>query len=263
MAEAFSRIVCGVDGSAASLEALRQAVVLRAPDGELSAVVACDLGAAAQTGFGASAAATWLEDEAVEARTAAAEVIEGVPFASAEIVRGRPVAALTAALERQDADLLVVGSHGRGRVASLVFGSVASELLHAGRWTTLLARQAADEGTWRPREFVVGTDGSPRSLAALAVARELADRLGALLRVVVATGGKVVEAEGLARLDDLEWDQRDPVTALVETARAADLLVVGSRGLHGLRALGSVSERAAHRAACSVLVVHGSGDPET
>ncbi len=37
--------------------------------------------------------------------------------------------------------------------------------------------------------------------------------------------------------------------------RTADLLVVGSRGLQGARALGSVSERAAFRADSSVLVV--------
>jgi nucleotide-binding universal stress UspA family protein len=31
--------------------------------------------------------------------------------------------------------------------------------------------------------------------------------------------------------------------------------VVGSRGLQGMRSLGSVSERVAHEARCSVLVV--------
>jgi nucleotide-binding universal stress UspA family protein len=31
--------------------------------------------------------------------------------------------------------------------------------------------------------------------------------------------------------------------------------VLGSRGLRGVYALGSVSERAAHRAGCSVLVI--------
>jgi hypothetical protein len=45
------------------------------------------------------------------------------------------------------------------------------------------------------------------------------------------------------------------VDVLVSAARDADLLVLGSRGLHGLRALGSVSERVAHRAPSSVLVV--------
>jgi nucleotide-binding universal stress UspA family protein len=53
-----------------------------------------------------------------------------------------------------------------------------------------------------------------------------------------------------------------PVPALVEAAACADLLVVGSRGLHGLRALGSVSERVAYQAGCSVLVVRRSPSRE-
>ena len=47
----------------------------------------------------------------------------------------------------------------------------------------------------------------------------------------------------------------EPVRALVAASADADLLVVGSRGLDGLRALGSVSERVAHRARCSTLIV--------
>ena len=43
--------------------------------------------------------------------------------------------------------------------------------------------------------------------------------------------------------------------ALVGASHDADLVVVGSRGLQGLRALGSVSERVAHQASCSVLIV--------
>jgi nucleotide-binding universal stress UspA family protein len=35
----------------------------------------------------------------------------------------------------------------------------------------------------------------------------------------------------------------------------ADIVVVGSRGLQGGRALGSVSERVAHQANCSVIVL--------
>lgn len=48
-----------------------------------------------------------------------------------------------------------------------------------------------------------------------------------------------------------------PGAAIVAAAErsGADLVVVGSRGLHGLRALGSVSERVAHTASCSALVV--------
>ncbi len=52
-------------------------------------------------------------------------------------------------------------------------------------------------------------------------------------------------------------DGAGPVAALRSASDDADLVIVGSRGLHGARALGSVSERVAHQAACSVLVVRG------
>jgi nucleotide-binding universal stress UspA family protein len=51
----------------------------------------------------------------------------------------------------------------------------------------------------------------------------------------------------------LREDPQAPVEAL--TRLQPDLLVIGSRGLQGLRSLGSVSERVAHEARCSVLVV--------
>lgn len=46
-----------------------------------------------------------------------------------------------------------------------------------------------------------------------------------------------------------------PAAALVERATSDDLLIVGSRGMRGLRSLGSISEAVAHRAHGSVLVV--------
>ena len=107
-----------------------------------------------------------------------------------------------------------------------------------------------------PRRVVVGIDGSPPSLVALAAADELGARLGSTLLVVSTTDGASPRPEGTwtERVDS--WDAGDPAGALVERSREADLVVVGPRGLHGLRAIGSVSERVAHHARCSVLVVH-------
>jgi len=57
---------------------------------------------------------------------------------------------------------------------------------------------------------------------------------------------------------DVEELEGKPVDELTVLSERADLVVVGSRGLKGLRALGSVSERVAHRAHSPVLVVRGA-----
>jgi len=249
----FERIVCGVDGSPAGFEALRQATTLRAPEGELLALLVYDIGLAAQAGFETAHALRRLE----EARATAAAQLDGVRFATAEIVRARPVPALLGALKRRQADLLAVGTHGVGRPAAIMFGSVASEMLHRAPCSALFARKAADGGPWVPRAITVGIDGSDCSLEALEVARTLGERFNAPVRPVACTGGKPVDVDGPSRVEGFEWDERHPVDALVAAAETSDLVIVGSRGLHGVASLGSVSERVAHRAACSVLTIRG------
>jgi nucleotide-binding universal stress UspA family protein len=59
----------------------------------------------------------------------------------------------------------------------------------------------------------------------------------------------------LRSVENLEFDERKPADYLVAASEDADLLVLGSRGLHSFAALGSVSERVAHKASCPVLVV--------
>jgi nucleotide-binding universal stress UspA family protein len=54
---------------------------------------------------------------------------------------------------------------------------------------------------------------------------------------------------------ELEEREGRAIDVLTTESESADLVVVGSRGLRGLKSLGSVSERIAHRASCSVLVV--------
>jgi nucleotide-binding universal stress UspA family protein len=53
-------------------------------------------------------------------------------------------------------------------------------------------------------------------------------------------------------------DAREHIVAAARSQEAA-LLVMGSRGLGGVRALGSVSERVSHEAPCSVLVARDPG----
>ena len=54
--------------------------------------------------------------------------------AKAILVRGPTVQALLAMAEKQGADHIVVGSHGRGMVAEMILGSISQGLIRAGRW---------------------------------------------------------------------------------------------------------------------------------
>ena len=95
----FQRIVCGVDGSPEGLEALRQAALLRAPEGRLVAVTVFDASPAAGTGLGAARLTVKRREDAKEASDEALRVIGDVPFADAQqyvlVSRGHshPVAA--------------------------------------------------------------------------------------------------------------------------------------------------------------------------
>ena len=83
-------------------------------------------------------------------------------------------------------------------------------------------------------------------------ARDLAEHIDAPLRVIAADSGKPIDLDALAHVSDAQQVQAPPVDSLVAAAEQADLVVLGSRGLHGLDSLGSVSERVAHRVRCSV-----------
>ena len=156
---------------------------------------------------------------------------------------------MLAELERFAATLIALGTHEHRRTTEIIFGGVAGEVLHKAPCSVLIARPCATETF--PRTIVVGHDGSPQAETALAVARDLEHRFGSTVRVITSLAGK----ELIHERTGAEVVARHPVVALVEAARDADLLIVGSRGLHGLKALGSVSERVAHDASCSVLVV--------
>jgi nucleotide-binding universal stress UspA family protein len=251
----FSRVLVGVDGSEESREAARQASTLT--DGELTLLAVYDIAGGLVGGTGPGVPAYYDDDLQREAAQdalgrAREDVAAGNP--TGKIVRGVIWDELIREAEREKDTLIAVGSHGVGRMAGIVMGSVATEIVHKAPCSVLVARKNRDEF---PRKIVVGVDGSPESTAAYAAARRLSERFETELVAVVAHGGKPVYRQ----IVDMFVDRRhkkipdDPVTGLVAVAADADLLVVGSRGLHGVRALGSVSERVAHEARSSVLIV--------
>ena len=249
----FDRIVVGVDGSEPGFEACRQAAVLAPDDAFIEAVSVVDIAEAVHAGLSAPLVADRLARDGEAALERAAEILgERV---RTQLIDGAASKALRNELGRVDATALVIGTHGHARATEILLGGVAGELLHTAHCSILVARAPAQPAAF-PRSIVVGIDGSDEAAAALAAAEQLAGRFGVRPRIVVASGGKNVEvARALARAPLAEQLDEHPVRALVEASQSADIVVVGSRGLHGVRALGSVSERVAHQAACSVLVV--------
>ena len=257
-ADVFARVLVGVDGSPEGMEAARQAASLLTPAGSLMVVSAYDL-AAAVVGGGGMAAPVYDDEASLAERADAA--LEAARTAISDTTRvttkrlrgGRPWELLLREAEREHVSAIAVGTHGRGRLRGIVLGSTATELVHKAVCSVLIARAGV---TSPPTTVVVGVDGSSGSKRALEVARALCARFGARLRPVVAHG---VDVDAVTRVlageERFEQPPDEPVTALVAAGADADLVVVGSRGLHGLRALGSVSERVAHEAPCSVLVV--------
>ncbi|MCY7303335.1 MAG: universal stress protein [Thermoleophilia bacterium] len=249
----YHGIVVGVDGSESGFEALRQALLLLPPDGVLHAVTVIDNTAAVHAGAGSQAVAE-LNADALRARDEAARMLEGRTRCETHLIHGVPASTLLAVAKREQADLLVVGGHHRSRTAGILLAGTMTTVLHESPCSVLLAIIRRGE-VWRPRRIIVGLDGSAYALAALAVADELAGRFDGSVSTVAALGGKLIAREGEWTARVSEWPKVHPVDALDDASATADLVVIGSRGLHGVKALGSVGERVAHRARCSVLLV--------
>jgi len=256
----FSQVLVGVDGSPESFEAVRQATLLKAPGETMTCLSAWNLEPPLVTPM---AGVTSSEADELEARHTAEGALRGAeayaPSAETMITRGFAAHALVDAIGHEGTTLAAIGSHGQGRTTGILLGSTATQLLHDAPCSILLARQTRH---LPPRRIVVGVDGSPQSASAYIAARYLVERFDGELTVVVAEGGKLLDLAAVSFLvgDGFHVISEDPVRALVTASADADLLVLGSRGLHGLKSLGSVSERVAHRAACSTLVVRGTGD---
>lgn len=253
-ARVFERVLVGVDGSDAAREAAFQAARLVAPEGTLELATAVYLIEASLQHWPEKDIEAALELEGRPLIDAAAALAG--PRATTRLLNGPPLRALLDEAERYQATLIVVGSHGHSRLSELLIGGVLGPLLHEAPSSVLISRTATSEALF-PISLVVGIDGSPSSLDALAVGEYLSHRFGKPLRTVLARHGDVDIVQAELKAPTLELVEDAPVDALVDAAAASDLLIVGNRGLHGLRSLGSVSERVAHKALSSVLVVRG------
>ncbi|BAU50201.1 universal stress protein [Sulfurifustis variabilis] len=219
----------------------------------------------------------------------------------ARLARGKPLACdvrarlgsafgeiLNAARDTQ-ADLIVLGAHGRHYLRGLLLGTTAARVARHGERSVLVVRKPAS----RPyRRVIVATDFSEHARRALRRARRLAPAAGIDLfhayelwyEYRLRTG---ITSDEVQRLHlDYETQARERLAALAREAgldpgvtpcvvrygyagnlvvkaaaeRRADLVVVGTRGLTGLNyaLLGSVAEHVLRESPCDVLVVPDS-----
>lgn len=214
------------------------------------------------------------------------------PDASIEcrVEHGAPAAVLVATAIELEADLVLVGTGGVGRLRGAVLGSVSSQVLQHAPCSVMLFPEREAASPARVRTVVVGTDGSPSSTHAVRVGQTLAAASGAALvlahvvdphipfashppsaalghlRIVgtrilhEARQSVVAPAEDVAE-QLLEGRPREELVRACEQHGPA-VLVVGARGLGGFQELllGSTSRWVVNNAPCPVLVAREPGD---
>ena len=244
----FGRIVCAVNDCRCAQDAVHQATQLAGPGDTLSFVAVADASGVSPddeaTLDGAHAA------EAVEAARAAAHA-DGIE-SSTVIVHEHDVSGAILEAAR-GAGLLVVGAHGHWRIAQ------------SSPVPALVARGRPELGF--PGVVLVGTRGTEDRHAVVVAANIVAAHNA---RVVLAHAGRSDSAlrRALAEqaADVLEITGHPPAVVNVDGSPAdrllgmassigASLIVLGSHGRRGPQAFASLSDRVAHHATCSVLVL--------
>jgi nucleotide-binding universal stress UspA family protein len=178
--------------------------------------------------------------------TASAEPLRAGGLAvDVSVYYDQPGRAILDAAAHRPADLIVMSTHGRSGPGRWIFGSVADDVLRHARVPVLLVPGACQPG-WAAagagRQVLVPLDGSELAEEALAPACELAERLGAGVRLL-----RVVEPPVPLVADELSYP-----SAVAQDAELAAAQAYLDRVLARLRATGRAGEG-------SVLV----GDPAT
>ena len=245
----LKRIVAGIDGSAAAARAVAWAESLATATGaELVVVHAVEPEEATVPPVPERSQAE-AERQVVDEWLPAA----GLPFVPARAVPGDARHVLATAALELEADLLVVGAHGKGSVHGVVLGSVPHHLAHHAGCPLAVVTRGSDPpagGT-----VVVGVDGSKANQAALEWAAAVAGRIGGRLHAVYAYD-PLADSYPHPHLDNWVYRGEVDVRAEVEEIAAAgvpvELTLVGAGAV---AALDAAAER--DRAAFIVVGTRG------
>lgn len=199
---------------------------------------------------------------------------------------GKPAEQIVDVAREWNADLIVVGTHGRHGIKRMVLGSVAADVVkHASCATLCVGRDPGKTQTIR--RILVPLDSGPQATFAMEEAAKLANILGASIRLVHVTPfpGPMEPGFGFASKEmsdalrnnaqafltvfnpdlreglKVDREVRSGTTAdqilISAAAWPADLIVMGARSKRGLAkfVLGSTAEMVLRRSTCPVLCV--------
>ncbi len=290
------RVTLAIDGSTFAAQARDLVASLSWPnDTEVTLVTAYQIPAAMVAGW--SSGGRWPEeaDVALHGQAAASQTALAQPLierglkVTRRIIEGRPADVILEIAEETEADLIVLGSRGLGRIGSMLLGSVSAEVAANARRSVLVTRGAA------VTRLLVATDGEatseaiPRQLARWGVfrnvpavvvsvspsntpvfdllvalytfgdqptgqeAQELRELHAGYARTMAAAlSGTGIPAQVRVRTGDAAHE----ITSAIREEHA-DLVVAGSHSLRGLDRwlLGSVARNVLTHADASVLIV--------
>ena len=201
------------------------------------------------------------------------------------VAASAPVLGLDLAAEEAEAQMIVVGSTGRGAVGRLLPGTTAEQLFAHARLPVAVAPAGyAERLRSRTLRIGVGYDDERESRDALTVATALAVRAGTPLRLIGVFDPAACGTPGVRRMYGEPADREEardrafarleraaagvpgaqsrflegrPAVRLAEASNDVDLMVVGSHRRGALRRalLGSVSSELVEHTRCPVVVV--------